>query len=158
MKFNTAKKILESANLRLVKSRLLESEEVYEDDVRDWIIDDTNRAVSAEVRALENCILSNYRGGRLLSVSDTYVEDISYLHTRIGPSYSGTILVDVKAEIPNTYLSGDEEQDVEIILDKIRSPKSSVLSGVEWECKSYVLEEKMTLIEFEMRAYYSNQE
>jgi hypothetical protein len=156
MKFHTAKKILESANIRLVKPSLHESEEVYEDDVRDWIVKDTSRAVSSEVRALENCILSNYRGGRLLSVSDTYVEDITYLHTRRGPSYSGTIFVVVKAEIPSTYLTGNEENDVEVILDKIRFPKPGVLSGVEWDCKSYVPEGKMTLVKFEMRASYSN--
>lgn len=158
MKFHTAKKILESANIRLVKASLLESEEVYEDDVRDWIIEDTDRAVSSEVRALENCILSNYRGSRLVSVSDTYVEDISYLRTRRGTSYSGTIFVDVKAVIPSTYLSGDEEQDSEVILDKIAFPKSSVLSGVEWECKSYVPDGKRTRVEFELRANYSSRE
>lgn len=156
MKFNTAKKILESANMHLVKPRLLESEEVYEDDVRDWIIEETNRSVNSEVRALENCILTNYHGSRLVSVSDTYVEDISYLQTRRGPSYSGTVFVDVKAEIPSTYLSGVEEHDVEVILDKIRFPKNGVLSGVEWDCKSYVPDGKMTHIEFELSAYYSN--
>jgi hypothetical protein len=137
-------------------SILSESEEVYEDDVRDWIIEDSETAVKDKIENFKNAILNNYPGADIASVSDVYVEDVNYLRTRNGTSYSGIVFATVKVYIPNKKLIGSEELDVERILDKVEVTSNSKLRDVEWNCTYCDYKMKYAYMEFELRGSYSS--
>ena len=134
---------------------LKESEEIYEDDVAEWIINDTEKDVKEQIENFTSSILENFVGSKVLSISDTEVEDISYLKRKSGPSYSGTIFKSMKVSIPNSELTGLEEDDETMIIDEEEPVQSRRLSDVEWSCNSYKRGPRDTTIVFEMRAGYS---
>ena len=155
--FKKARQMLGESVETEEKSRLNESEDVYEEDIKDWILEDSSKSVHKEVENLEYAILAHYKGSRFISVSNPDVEDVSYSSTRSKVSYSGTVFNQVKVSIPNSRLTGDEEIDADRILSKVPVARNSILKDVEWDCTSYQPNDVRTVIEFTLRAYFSRE-
>ena len=160
MKLEDAKSILKDSDVyRIDEDRklitLVESSEVYVDDVIDWILEDAEDAIYKEVKIFENSIKLNFEGSQIVSLSPPDVEDVKYQSTRYGTSYSGNVEMSVKVQIPNKYMTGDSELDAAAVLDKVTVSEESILSSIEWDMKRYMPLEDKTAIIFKVTGHYS---
>ena len=160
MKLEDAKGILnDSDKYRIDEERKLitvvESSEVYVDDVIDWILDDAEDAIYKEVKNFENAVKLSFDGSQIVSISPPDVEDVNYRSTRYGVTYSGNVEMSVKVQIPNKYLTGDAEHDAAAIIDKVKVSEDSILSSIEWDMKRYMHLESNTAIIFKVSGHYS---